>query len=480
MAVQGLAWLEAANRENFERICRLAATLFQVPTVLITVVETHRQWFLGQVGFDAPEAPIETSFGAHALAQREVMQVHDARLDPRFSSHPLVVAPEGVRFYAGAPLYDRYGHGLGSLCLIDKRPRRLEPEQIVALQDFAEMVMVQVDQCQLLKYRDPLRHLTNLQQSRVDTSSPPNGSLLAMIGAEAAEQLARLCVAACADNAQDTVKRRAQRLLDDFPHALANGEVHLEYQPRFNLLNGHMVSAEALIGWRHPTLGKLSPSEFIPLIEGSGNISMVTRWLIDRALGDLASCVDRDVRLALNLSPLDFQNLDIAQALQDACKRHDIEFMRLEVEITEGAWVKADPQIIRQLTTVRALGVDVAIDDFGTGYSNFAYLHEIPANVLKLDQSLVTDLEHSPRKRIIAQTVFELARKLGYRTVAEGIETFRCLRLVREYGCDEGQGYFMSRPLALERFKRHCGEVPLAFHPSDVPPQGAFGQLSSN
>ena len=107
----------------------------------------------------------------------------------------------------------------------------------------------------------------------------------------------------------------------------------------------------------------------------------------------------------------------------------------------------------------------MAIDDFGAGYSNFAYLHEIPANILKLDKSLVTDLETNPRNRIIARSVLHLARELGYRTVAEGVETFRCMSLVREFGCEEAQGYFLSRPLKMQQLKQQCQNIALTFTP---------------
>jgi EAL domain-containing protein (putative c-di-GMP-specific phosphodiesterase class I) len=146
--------------------------------------------------------------------------------------------------------------------------------------------------------------------------------------------------------------------------------------------------------------------------------------------------------------------MDIAQSLSRACKLHRVPAERVEVEITEGEWIRETPNVIGQLQRIRALGVDVAIDDFGTGYSNFAYLRDIPANVLKLDQSIITDLENKPRNRVIARSVLQLARELGYRTVAEGIETFKSLSLVKSYGCHEAQGYFLSRPLPAERLMR--------------------------
>ncbi|RZA19347.1 MAG: EAL domain-containing protein, partial [Proteobacteria bacterium] len=187
--------------------------------------------------------------------------------------------------------------------------------------------------------------------------------------------------------------------------------------------------------------------------EKSALIHSVTRWVIDAALTKLAQWPATVLtKLSLNLSALDFDGHDITQVISGACRTHGIHPERLEVEITEGEWLRSNPQVLTQLAAIRELGVDVAIDDFGTGYSNFSYLHEIPANVVKLDKSMITGMEHSPRHQLIVQTVLELARKLGYRTVAEGVETFKCMQMIRALGCDEAQGYFFARPMPEQEF----------------------------
>jgi len=256
------------------------------------------------------------------------------------------------------------------------------------------------------------------------------------------------------DENPNSASRRALTLTLEVASALENGEISLVFQPRFRLEDGRQVSAEALLRWKHPLFGRVSPAEFIPLIERSGQISLVTRWVIDNALAAAAEWGDYEAKVSLNLSALDFQHLDIAMALKTACDAYGIGPERVEVEITEGEWIRASTTVLTQLSEIRALGVDVAIDDFGTGYSNFAYLHEIPANVIKLDKSIITDLENKPRNCIIAQSIFQLAHRLGYRTVAEGIETFKCLDLVRSYGCHEAQGFFLSRPLTAAQIKQ--------------------------
>lgn len=565
-AVRALQWLETAASENFDRICRLAAAYFDVPTVLVSLVDKDRQWFAGRVGFAVNQTPINQSFCAHTIQQDGVLQVVDACSDPRFMDNELVTAPDGIRFYAGAPLVTRDGHAIGSLCIIDKWPHQLSHAETLVLQDLAEMVIAQIEQRQQTRTAHPASGLPNLRQFLTDNPGPwlnidspvrllavievvdsqwpsaPNADdgcnlignkadmitarleqavnakltayqiserhfcLLLPTAAHLKQQLTqtlselicepctedsistlpgvRLGIACCEDGQQsvgellrkarsavdqaardgidwgvwdenpNSASRRAMTLTLEVARALGNGEISLVFQPRFRLEDGRQVSAEALLRWHHPLFGPVSPAEFIPLIERSGQISLVTRWVIDHALASAAEWEDNEATVSLNLSALDFQHLNIAAALKTACDAHGISPQRVEVEITEGEWIRASTTVLAQLSEIRALGVDVAIDDFGTGYSNFAYLHEIPANVIKLDKSIITDLENKPRNCIIAQSIFQLAHRLGYRTVAEGIETFKCLDLVRGYGCHEAQGFFLSRPLTAAQIKQ--------------------------
>jgi EAL domain-containing protein (putative c-di-GMP-specific phosphodiesterase class I) len=565
-AVRAHQWLETAASENFDRICRLAAAYFDVPTVLVSLVDKDRQWFAGRVGFALNQTPINQSFCAHTIQQDGVMQVVDACTDPRFMDNELVTTPDGIRFYAGAPLVTREGHAIGSLCIIDKWPHQLSHAETLVLQDLAEMVIAQIEQRQQTRTAHPASGLPNMRQFLADNPGPwlntdspvrllavievvdsrwpsdPHtddgcnliGSKAEMITARLEQAVnakftayqiserhfclllpttahlkqqltqtlselicepctedsistlpgVRLGIACCEDGQQsvgellrkarsavdqaardgidwgvwdenpNSASRRAMTLTLEVASALANGEMSLVFQPRFRLEDGRQVSAEALLRWHHPLFGPVSPAEFIPLIERSGQISLVTRWVIDHALAAAAEWEDTEATVSLNLSALDFQHLDIAAALKTACDAHGISPQRVEVEITEGEWIRASTTVLAQLSEIRALGVDVAIDDFGTGYSNFAYLHEIPANVIKLDKSIITDLENKPRNCIIAQSIFQLAHRLGYRTVAEGIETFKCLDLVRSYGCHEAQGFFLSRPLTAAQIKQ--------------------------
>lgn len=267
------------------------------------------------------------------------------------------------------------------------------------------------------------------------------------------------------DAVRDVAWRRAFTLAEDLDRALNSDQMFLMFQPRFNVLDGRQVSAEALLRWNHPELGAVSPAEFIPVLERNGLINRVTQWVIVKALSAMALWEDEDCRISINLSPRDFDDQTICSTLNLACQRFGINPQRLEIEITEGEWIRSNPQVIRQLHDLRELGMDVAIDDFGTGYSNFAYLHEIPANVIKLDQSIVTNLADSPRNQVIARSILQLANDLGYRTVAEGIENAQCLALIAEYGCVEAQGYFFARPMTHDQFTAHSKIGPFALPP---------------
>ncbi|MGF0238806.1 sensor domain-containing phosphodiesterase [Rhodococcus sp. IEGM1300] len=576
-AVQALEWLKTAESENFDRICRLAAAYFKVPTVLISLVERDRQWFKAKVGFDRDETPIEQSFCAHAIHEQGVFQIRDATRDVRFCDNPLVTASQGVRFYAGAPLRTRAGHAIGSFCIIDKEPKELTNDERAVLQDLAEMVMAQIEQRQLNDCHDSVSGLPNQRQFFADLNdlslqpdckprmlvlinafdSNLGQDLRLALGASATQsmilEIARqlnknLAGVSCAyhinerqfcfmlptamldcerfvhqlidglrlttqsdstltspspragivifehdafshadllrkamhavksayetntpwalyDAVRDLAWRRAFTLAEDLDRALNSDQMFLMFQPRFNVLDGRQVSAEALLRWNHPELGAVSPAEFIPVLERNGLIHRVTQWVIVKALSAMALWEDEDCRISINLSPRDFDDRTICSTLNLACQRFGINPQRLEIEITEGEWIRSNPQVIQQLHELRDLGMDVAIDDFGTGYSNFAYLHEIPANVIKLDQSIVTNLPDSPRNQVIARSILQLANDLGYRTVAEGIENAQCLALIAEYGCAEAQRYFFARPMTHEQFTAHSKIGPFAMPP---------------
>jgi EAL domain-containing protein (putative c-di-GMP-specific phosphodiesterase class I)/GGDEF domain-containing protein len=262
------------------------------------------------------------------------------------------------------------------------------------------------------------------------------------------------------DADEDIRHQRTFHLLNDIPYAIGPaGGFALAYQPKLNLRSGRYEGAEALLRWQHGQLGAISPVEFIPLVEKTALIKPVTEWVIVSAFRQMAAWKEQgiDVKMAINLSTHNFEEEDICDRLEQACIRFDIDPRFIEVECTEGIWMHCD-QVLRTLHEIRAIGMGLALDDFGTGYSNFSYLQEVPASVVKLDQSLIRNIHQSARDRRIVQSLIALAKELDYHIVAEGVETLEALELIVEWGCDEAQGYYLSRPLTSDSFLKFIQE----------------------
>ena len=254
----------------------------------------------------------------------------------------------------------------------------------------------------------------------------------------------------------DTAHRRRFTLLDAFGAALDEaGELRLVYQPRIDLASRACVGAEALLRWNHPTLGKVSPGEFMPLVERTSLARAATAWVLDAALTQLAAWHDAGFtpHLSVNISAANLLERDFAERVVHGLARHAVAASSLELEVTESAFMEDAEQALAVLEAVAATGTRLAIDDFGTGYSSLAYLQRLPAHVIKIDQSFVRDIAADERKRALVATMAALARDFGYRVVAEGVETREARGRVEEAGCDEGQGYLFGRPMAPEAFE---------------------------
>ncbi|WDZ95774.1 sensor domain-containing phosphodiesterase [Herbaspirillum sp. WKF16] len=259
------------------------------------------------------------------------------------------------------------------------------------------------------------------------------------------------------DAEADVRHQRSFRLLNDIPEAIqAKDGFQLAYQPKLDLRTDTYHGAEALLRWQHRELGAISPAEFIPLVERTALIRPVSDWVITAALKQMASWRGEGMhlKLAINLSAPNFEEGDIVKRLERACIEADIAPAMIEIECTEGLWMQS-PAVLKMLHEIRNLGMGLALDDFGTGYSNFAYLQQVPASVVKIDQSLIRNLDSNPRDRRIVQSLIALAKELEYRIVAEGVETAQTLQMIRDWGVDEAQGYYLARPLAPEAFLAH-------------------------
>ncbi len=241
-------------------------------------------------------------------------------------------------------------------------------------------------------------------------------------------------------------RMQARRLLEiDLRQAVIEGQFDVYYQPLVNSADGAVSGFEALLRWPHPTRGMVSPGEFVPLAEELGLISTIGLWVLDRACADAVAWPD-GVKVAVNLSALQFRNRNLARCIAAALERSGLPSQRLELEITESLLLQDSETTLAILHEIRALGVRISMDDFGTGYSSLSYLRLFPFDKIKIDQSFIRSLDASGEGMAIIRAVVGLGRALGMRVVAEGVETQEQFDLLRREGCDQIQGYLISRP----------------------------------
>ena len=248
--------------------------------------------------------------------------------------------------------------------------------------------------------------------------------------------------------------RRAME--DDLRKALDRGEFHLVYQPQFDLHSGAVVGAEALIRWRHPEHGPVSPSAFIPRAEASGLIAPISDWVLGTSCGQLRQWHNRGLSwfgLSINISPIQFKQRDLVPQIRAILKDTGLDPCALELEITEGVAMDAGDEVIDTLLLLKELGIGLAIDDFGTGFSSLNRLKRFPIDRLKIDRSFVRDITKDPTDAAISAAVIRLGHGLNIKVIAEGVETREQLDFLWSQGCDEVQGYYFSKPLPPEEFE---------------------------
>ncbi|MGA2304862.1 MAG: EAL domain-containing protein [Acidimicrobiales bacterium] len=243
----------------------------------------------------------------------------------------------------------------------------------------------------------------------------------------------------------------------DLREALAAQQYFLVYQPIFNLASGAPTGVEALLRWRHPTKGVVQPDDFIPILELSGLIAAVGRWVLAEACRQGARWhgLGYQLDISVNISARQLENDDLIRDVTSALRVSGLDPRSLIVELTETAIMRNTPDVVRRLLALKAMGVRVAIDDFGTGYSSLAYLQQFPVDSIKIDRSFISSMADSPEAGVLIRSLVQLGKTLGLETLAEGIEaTGQYAQLAREH-CDSGQGYLFGRPLetgAVEHF----------------------------
>lgn len=240
---------------------------------------------------------------------------------------------------------------------------------------------------------------------------------------------------------------------------LANGEFHLAWQPQVDLTDGTLSGAEVLARWSHD--GKdIPPGTFIPIAEGSGLIDMLGDWVFRQAVLEAVefrkACAGCPLKVAVNFSPFQLKGESAFQTVSDILDEHNYPADMLEIEVTESAIMGKRPGAAEFLRRMGEAGIALAVDDFGTGYSNFSNLKQFRVSKLKIDQSFVCDLEQNQASRQIVRAVISMAHSLELKVMAEGIETAAQLEILRELGCDYGQGFFISRPVPMSSLKECC------------------------
>lgn len=244
-------------------------------------------------------------------------------------------------------------------------------------------------------------------------------------------------------------------LKSDLRMAIQSDELSLFYQPKIDHGSQCVVGLEALVRWKHPQRGFLAPDKFIPLAEEAGLIGLLTQWVLKTALRELAQLRAEGCSLtvAVNLSARSLQDISLPTSILEQLTESGVAAEHLILEITESAVMSNPDDALEILTELDRMGVKLAIDDYGTGYSSLAYLKQLPVDELKIDKSFVMDMEENENDAVIVRSTIDLAHNLGLKVTAEGVETQGVWDLLNMLGCDRSQGFFMGRPMPMEKLR---------------------------
>jgi EAL domain-containing protein (putative c-di-GMP-specific phosphodiesterase class I) len=246
---------------------------------------------------------------------------------------------------------------------------------------------------------------------------------------------------------------RDRRALEhDLRHAIEKGEMSVAYQPQTHIVTKEVAGFEALLRWKHPVRGDMSPGIFIPIAEESGAIMVIGEWVMRTACREAASW-SRPLKIAINVSAHQVNNPNFVNLVQDILKETGLAPSRLELEVTETVLFRDPDRALLTLTQLKEIGVSIAMDDFGTGYSSLSNLRNFPFDKIKIDRSFVRSIDSNIQAATIVRAVIGLGRGLGLPVIAEGVETSGELAFLNAEGCKEAQGYLFGRPAPIEVFR---------------------------
>jgi EAL domain-containing protein (putative c-di-GMP-specific phosphodiesterase class I) len=247
--------------------------------------------------------------------------------------------------------------------------------------------------------------------------------------------------------------------------AIEDGRLALHYQPKMDVRTGRLAGLEALIRWQDPVLGAVPPAKFVSLMEETGMILVAGRWALGHAVQDILRWQSHGLvvpRTAVNVSAIQLRQKDFVDSVLEAIAGFGRAKPLLDVEITESVLVDDIDETTRKLQTLRRAGVEISVDDFGTGYCSLSYLARLPVDVLKIDRSFVVRMRDAGYPRNIVAMIVSLAHTLGLKVIAEGVEDDEQVRLLRDLGCDQIQGYLVSRPVPPQEIEALLRRFALA------------------
>jgi EAL domain-containing protein (putative c-di-GMP-specific phosphodiesterase class I) len=265
----------------------------------------------------------------------------------------------------------------------------------------------------------------------------------------------------------DEKNRQRRQIEADIRRALATDSFQLAYQPVHSFRDGRLLGFEALLRWPEGWSPQ-SPGDFIPVAEESGLIVRVGAWALETACTTAASWTN-PLKVAVNLSPVQFHDGDIVSVVEEALRTSGLNPERLELEVTESLWIQEKDSVLNQLRHLRRMGVSISLDDFGTGYSSLAYLWKFPFDTVKIDLSFVKEMETDPKAAAIVNTVAGLGKILDLTVTAEGVETEAQARILKDAGCDQGQGFLFGRPLSAASANALANSKGIAVRPETAP-----------
>ncbi|MDE3202280.1 MAG: EAL domain-containing protein [Acidobacteriota bacterium] len=438
-ALRSIGILDTPPETEYDTITRIAAEFFKAACAFIGFVDEERIWIKSSVGIELQDLPRANCILNPVLDRLGPLVLSDAAQIPEIREQLKCIPQLHTGFLAIAPICIPEGNLVGLLVISDAVPRtNFGDDDVDMLIRITEMSATHLELRRIRK-RVPRQSVRRTMSTRSDNSDWPTAI--------------------------------------DLRNALEQSEFVLHYQPEIDLETREIVGLEALIRWRHPERGMVSPGQFIPQAEANGMILPIGDWGLAEACRQIQLWNNEDprngtLRVCVNLSARQFAREGLTHHVQSLLVQSGTARGQLGLELTESSLIPNMNTAIDVLAGLRELGVALLMDDFGTGYSSLNHLHSFPFDVLKIDRSFVGRITEGEQPLQIVKTIIDLARALGMDVVAEGIETSEQLQLLRQLGCRFGQGFLFSRPLtpqAISALLSRPGRILDASETCDIP-----------